>query len=260
MAYLPASRAVDTVGMHPMFYGRVSGVGTPVARLDDGTETTFYPAGLQYRFQAIPSRIVLDNGVPRMVEGPPEGPVTMYDLQVTVKNYVPGSNQVSYTTWGRGLYPGFNPTPNWKTVSEAEFTSMFPMWTNIRNNKFGQTKEQAAAEKAESDASFARYQQEAADRQKKLDEMKSWRSNTPIFSWTTTAPSGESRTVKVYGYNKELKAVWIAEGPNASADNSMLVSEAVLASKSPEWVAWKSGSTSALPLPLLIGAAFLLLS
>lgn len=27
MAYLPASRAVDTVGMHPMFYGRVSGVG-----------------------------------------------------------------------------------------------------------------------------------------------------------------------------------------------------------------------------------------
>lgn len=28
MVYLPASRAVDTVGMHPMFYGRVSGVGS----------------------------------------------------------------------------------------------------------------------------------------------------------------------------------------------------------------------------------------
>ena len=28
MAYLPAGRAVDTVGMHPMFYGRVSGVGS----------------------------------------------------------------------------------------------------------------------------------------------------------------------------------------------------------------------------------------
>ena len=27
MAYLPASRAVDTVGMDPMFYGRMCGVG-----------------------------------------------------------------------------------------------------------------------------------------------------------------------------------------------------------------------------------------
>jgi hypothetical protein len=247
MAYLPASRAVDTVGMHPMFYGRVSGVGSMGPRPVDPTETTFVARGKIYET--------------RTLDHPTYGKQTInYETQVTVKNYVPGSGQVSYTTWGDGLYPGFNPTPNWKTVSEAEFTSMFPMWTNIRNNKFGQTKEQAAAEKAESDASFARYQQEAADRQKKLDEMKSWRSNTPIFSWTTTAPSGESRTVKVYGYNKELKAVWIDEGPNASADNSMLVSEAVLASKSPEWVAWKSGSTSALPLPLLIGAAFLLLS
>jgi len=30
MAYLPASRAVDTVGLHPMFRGRVSGVGDVV--------------------------------------------------------------------------------------------------------------------------------------------------------------------------------------------------------------------------------------
>jgi hypothetical protein len=61
----------------------------------------------------------------------------MYDLQVTVKNYVPGSGQVSYTTWGSGLYPGFNPTPNWKTVSEAEFISMYPGWVSVRNAKFG---------------------------------------------------------------------------------------------------------------------------
>lgn len=61
----------------------------------------------------------------------------MYDLQVTVKNYVPGSGQVSYTTWGRGLYPGFNPTPKWKTVSEAEFISMYPDWVSVRNAKFG---------------------------------------------------------------------------------------------------------------------------
>jgi hypothetical protein len=40
----------------------------------------------------------------------------------------------------------------------------------------------------------------------------------------------------------------------------MLISEAFLASKSPEWVAWKTGSTSGLPLPLLLGAAYLLFS
>jgi hypothetical protein len=120
-----------------MFQSRVMGVGTPVARMNDGTETTFYPAGLQYRFQATPGRMMLIDGSYRLVDGPPEGPVTMYDLQVTVKNYVPGSNQVSYTTWGSGLYPGFNPTPNWKTVSEAEFTSMYPGWVAIRNTKFG---------------------------------------------------------------------------------------------------------------------------
>ena len=120
-----------------MFQSRVSGLGTPVARLDDGTETTFYPAGLQYRLQSTPGQIKWVDGVPTLVDGPPEGPVTMYDLQVTVKNYVPGSGQVSYTTWGRALYPGFNPTPNWKTVSEAEFTSMYPSWVFVRNAKFG---------------------------------------------------------------------------------------------------------------------------
>lgn len=111
---------------------------------------------------------------------------------------------------------------------------------------------------------FVKKQKEAADAQneaqKKLKDAESWRSNTPIFSWTTTSPSGDPRTVKVYGYNKELKAVWLAEGPSANAGNSMLISEAVLASKSPEWVAWKSGSTSGLPLPLLLGAAYLLLA
>lgn len=114
------------------------------------------------------------------------------------------------------------------------------------------------------DDSFEKYQKESAnaqkEAQKKLKDAESWRSNTPIFSWTTTSPSGDPRTVKVYGYNKELKAVWVAEGPSASAVNSMLISEAFLASKSPEWVAWKSGSTSGLPLPLLLGAAYLLLA
>ena len=231
-----------------MFQSRVSGLGTPVAMRVDPTETTFVARGKIYET--------------RTIDHPTYGKQTInYETQVTVKNYVPGSGQVSYTTWGDGLYPGFNPTPNWKTVSEAEFTSMFPMWTNIRNNKFGQTKEQAAAEKAESDASFAKYQQETAARQKKIKDAELWRSNTPIFSWTATSPSGGPRTIKVFGYNKELKAVWLAEGPNASAENSELFSEEALAAKSPEWVAWKSSSgTPGSALPLLLGAAYLLLA
>lgn len=97
-----------------------------------------------------------------------------------------------------------------------------------------------------------------------LEEMKSWRSNTPIASWTATTPSGDKREVKVYGYNKEIGYVWLAEGPNSNAESSTLYPEFVLASKSPEWVAWKSGSGSGSgsgsALPLLLGAAFLLLS
>ena len=129
-------RNCQCIGSPAMFQSRVMGVGGNL-RLDDGTETTFYPAGLQYRFQSTPAQIKWVDGVPTLVDGPPEGPVTMYDLQVTVKNYVSGSGQVSYTTWGKSLYPGYNPTPNWKTVSEAEFTSMYPGWVFVRNAKFG---------------------------------------------------------------------------------------------------------------------------
>jgi len=132
-------RNCNYIGNPPMFHSRVSGVGTPVARLNDGTETVFNPAGLLYRFQSTPVDLVMVDGVPTMVQRPPEGPVSMYELQVTVKNYVPGSGQVTYTTWGRGLYPGFNPTPNWKTVSETEFISMYPDWVAVRNRKFGMT-------------------------------------------------------------------------------------------------------------------------
>lgn len=114
------------------------------------------------------------------------------------------------------------------------------------------------------DDSFEKYQKQAADAQKeaqkKLKDAESWRSNTPIASWTTTNPSGVVRTINVYGYNKEIGYVWLAEGPSSSAANSQLYPELVLASKSPEWVAWKSGSTSGFPLPLLLGAAYLLLA
>ena len=105
----------------------------------------------------------------------------------------------------------------------------------------------------------------AIESEKVLKDAQSWRSNTPIASWTTTNPSGVVRTINVYGYNKEIGYVWLAEGPSSSAANSQLYPEFVLASKSPEWVAAKaslgksSGGGSA-ALPLLLGAAYLLLA
>lgn len=126
-----------------MFQGRVMGVGTPVARLDDGTETTFYPAGKRYRLQEQSTRAGMwmdgPNGrVPRFEVNPTVSRIeVMYDLQVTVKDYVLGSGQVKYTTWGRAMYPGFNPTPNWQTVSESDFIAMYPEWVSVRNAKFG---------------------------------------------------------------------------------------------------------------------------
>ena len=130
-------RNCECICTPPMFQSRVSGLGTPVARLDDGTETTFYPAGKRYQLQEQSTRLVMDGGVPRFEVNPTASRIeVMYDLQVTVKNYVPGSGQVKYTTWGRALYPGFNPTPNWQTVSESDFIAMYPEWVSVRNAKF----------------------------------------------------------------------------------------------------------------------------
>jgi hypothetical protein len=129
-------RNCEYIGNPAMFQSRVSGLGTPVARLDDGTEVTFYPAGLQYRQQATPGQVKWIDGVPTLVDGPPVGPVTMYDLQVTVKNYSPGSGVVTYNTWGRSLYPGFN-AGGWKTVSESEFLAMYSEWANVKAKRFG---------------------------------------------------------------------------------------------------------------------------
>lgn len=112
----------------------------------------------------------------------------------------------------------------------------------------------------EADAWLAKKQQEEAARQKKLEDAKSWRQSTPIVTLSTKAPSGEAREFKVFGWNKELGLVWVDEGPRASAENSMLLQEAILASKSPEWVAWKSRSGTGSALPLLLGVAYLLFS
>lgn len=51
MAYLPATRAVDTVGMDPMFYGRVSGVGSvdPYADLMKNITSTYTGRGIDPR-------------------------------------------------------------------------------------------------------------------------------------------------------------------------------------------------------------------
>ena len=111
----------------------------------------------------------------------------------------------------------------------------------------------------------ARGREAALESEKIVKDAQSWRSNTPIASWTSPNASGVARTINVYGYNKEIGYVWIAEGPSSSAANSQLFPEYVLASKFPEWVAAKaslgksSGGGSA-ALPLLLGAAYFLLA
>jgi hypothetical protein len=127
-------RNCETIGIPSMFRSRVQGVGTPVAILDDGTEITFYPAGKKYQFQSRPTEVVFENGVPRIVEGSASVAV-MYDLQVTVKNYSPGSGVVTYSTWGRALYPGFG--SDWKTVPESQFLAMYPEWAEVKVKRFG---------------------------------------------------------------------------------------------------------------------------
>ena len=105
----------------------------------------------------------------------------------------------------------------------------------------------------------------AIESEKVIKEAQSWKSNTPIVSWTSPNASGVARTFNVYGYNKDIGYVWLAEGPSSSAANSQLIPEFVLAAKFPEWVTAKaslgksSGGGSA-ALPLLLGAAYLLLS
>ena len=105
----------------------------------------------------------------------------------------------------------------------------------------------------------------AIESEKVIKEAQSWKSNTPIVSWTSPNASGVARTFNVYGYNKDIGYVWFAEGPSSSAANSQLIPEFVLAAKFPEWVTAKaslgksSGGGSA-ALPLLLGAAYLLLA
>jgi hypothetical protein len=111
----------------------------------------------------------------------------------------------------------------------------------------------------------ARGREAALESERQIKDAEKWRLNTPITSWTSPNASGVARTINVYGYNKEIGYVWIAEGPSSSAANSQLFPEYVLASKFPEWVAAKaslgksSGGGSA-ALPLLLGAAYLLLA
>jgi len=102
--------------------------------------------------------------------------------------------------------------------------------------------------------------QRELESQKAVKDAQSWRSNTPIASWTSANASGVARTINVYGYNKEIGYVWLAEGPSSSAANSQLFPEFVLAAKFPEWVAAKASLGKSSALPLLLGAAYLLLA
>jgi len=113
----------------------------------------------------------------------------------------------------------------------------------------------------------ARGRELALESEKMLKNAEKWRSNTPIATITALSKEGTPGVVgvyKVFGYNRDLGLVWLADGENSKATDSQLVPEFKMAAKFPEWVAAKaslgnsSGGGSA--LPLLVGAAYLLLA
>ena len=108
----------------------------------------------------------------------------------------------------------------------------------------------------------------ALESERMLKDAEKWRSNTPIATITALRQEGVPGVVdvyKVFGYNRDLGLVWLADGENSKAADSQLVPEFKMAAKFPEWVAAKaslgksSGGGSA-ALPLLLGAAYLLLA
>jgi hypothetical protein len=117
--------------------------------------------------------------------------------------------------------------------------------------------------------------QAEADKKAKaiLDQEKTWRTSSPIFTFTGTTYMFEVGPVKaayaIYGYNKQKGLVWMS----VDGGEVMLRPESELADF-PEWQAAKNSlqSTVSTPspaptakptgsaLPLLLGAAYLLLS
>lgn len=183
MAYLPASRAVDTIGMHPMFYGRVSGVGSQT----------------------------------------PGGP-SPYDP-------IPGDALIMqmFKTTGGG--------PITKKVLTPE--------------EIAQQEEIIARNRAAREAEEKKVQDIIA-------AAKKWQTATSIATVKVVRSDGSVVSLDVYGYNKENGQVWVKDPISGQIG---LGHESVF-KNSPEWQASKAsfGKSSGLPLPLLIGAAFLLLS
>lgn len=108
----------------------------------------------------------------------------------------------------------------------------------------------------------------ALESERQIKNAEKWRSNTPIATITALRQEGVPGVVdvyKVFGYNRDLGLVWLADGENSKATDSQLVPEFKMAAKFPEWVAAKAslGKSSAggsAVLPLLLGAAYLLLA
>ena len=92
-----------------------------------------------------------------------------------------------------------------------------------------------------------------------IEAAKKWRSTSPIASVKTVRSDGSIVTLDVYGYNKESGLVWIKDPVSGQIG---LGSESNF-KNSPEWVAAKASlgkSSGGFSLPLLLGAAYLLLS
>jgi hypothetical protein len=109
----------------------------------------------------------------------------------------------------------------------------------------------------------ARGREAALESERQIKDAEKWRSNTPIATITALRQEGVPGVVnvyKVFGYNRDLGLVWLADGENSKATDSQLVPEFKMAAKFPEWVAAKASLGKSSALPLLLGAAYLLLS
>lgn len=188
MAYLPASRAVNSVGIDPMFRGRIAGVG----------------------------------GI-------------LNDIQI-----VSGNTGVVGT----------------KIISDDLMSAMFKSTGGGTVEKKVLTPEEIA----QMEAVAAKQRAESAAEEKRIQDIiaaaKRWQTTSPIATVKVVRTDGAVVSLDIYGYDKESGRVWVKDpisGQIGLAHESMF-------KDSPEWQAAKSSIGKSSALPLLLGAAFLLLS
>ena len=202
MAYLPASRAVDTVGLHPMFRGRVSGVG--------GILDTINP------------------------------PADLGNIGTIVRQ------------------KDVTPLPGPKTLSDDLISQMFKTTGGGPVTQKVLTPEEIAQQEEIIAKNRAAREAEEKKVQDIIAAAKKWQTTSPIATVKVVRTDGSVVSFDVYGYNKENGQVWLKDPTTGQIG---LGHESVF-KDSPEWQAAKAnlGKSSGSALPLLLGAAYLLLS